>query len=149
MDIIEKVSLLSEEATKENVDKIVVGIFVQNKNSILVLKRLEDDSYPGMYEIPGGGVEMNEEITDAIIRELKEETSLEVSDILLYINSFDYRTSSGKLTRQFNFLVKTHDIDVKWHPEHQQYKWITEKELSSTPMTKEMHSCISNAFQIL
>lgn len=147
MNIIEKISLLSEEAKRENIDKFVVGIFVQNKASILVLQRLEDDSYPGMYEVPGGEVETNEEITEAITRELKEETGLEVSELISYLNSFDYRTSSGNLTRQFNFLVRTFDVDVKWHPEHQRYKWITEKDLESIPMTKEMLTCISNAFK--
>lgn len=56
------------------------GILFFN-NKVLLLKRIrkENDTYLNYYAIPGGGVEINETLEEACIREVLEEVSLDVS----------------------------------------------------------------------
>lgn len=75
-------------------DKRIVArgiIFIDNK--VVLLKRIRacKDKYLHYYAIPGGGVENNETIEAACIREVKEEVSLDV-EIIKYLGMEEYET---------------------------------------------------------
>jgi len=57
----------------------IMCMIYKDDGSFLVLNRLKQD-WPGL-TFPGGHVEDDELITDAVPREMKEETGLEVSNI--------------------------------------------------------------------
>lgn len=56
------------------VDAVVFTVLA-SKLSLLMIKR-KNEPYKGMWAIPGGFLEMDEELEDAIARELEEETGL-------------------------------------------------------------------------
>ncbi|MBF9002697.1 NUDIX domain-containing protein [Vibrio nitrifigilis] len=57
----------------------VSALLVNQKHSeILLIKRIKDGRIYWVF--PGGGVESNESLTQAIVREVFEETSLEISN---------------------------------------------------------------------
>lgn len=51
---------------------------VDNKKYILLMKRKNTGSDDGMYELPGGHLEKNEDLFDAMIRETKEELLIDL-----------------------------------------------------------------------
>ena len=63
-----------------NKDHLVVSAVVMCERKILVVRRSSLDTYPGMWEFPGGGVDNGESIVVAIKREVKEESNLNLSD---------------------------------------------------------------------
>lgn len=138
-------SNLMEETMKQNIQNIVVGIAVLNGESLLMLQRLPDDSYPNMYEIPGGNLEFPETLEEAIKRELFEETGLKLESIKQYLGFFDYGDGE-KRTRQLNFLIMTKDYNITWHPEHQKYAWVDKDIFKELPMTPEMYNVVSTIF---
>lgn len=52
-----------------------VFAFVEGKPHLLLIKR-KHDPYAGQWAVPGGFIEMDEELEDAVARELEEETGL-------------------------------------------------------------------------
>lgn len=56
------------------VDAVVFTVLA-SKLSLLMIKR-KNEPYKGMWAIPGGFLEMDEELEDAVARELEEETGL-------------------------------------------------------------------------
>ena len=66
------------------------GIIIIDKK-IVLLKRIrkENNNYLHYYAIPGGGVEKNETLEEACIREVKEEVNLDVT-IDKYLGSEEY-----------------------------------------------------------
>ena len=64
--------------------------------------------------LPGGGMEMNESLTDSVIREVKEETGYEVEVTGLVGTYTDPRHiiaySDGEVRRQFNICFTAHVI---------------------------------------
>ncbi len=66
-------------------------IFIDDK--VVLLKRIRKDghNYLHYYAIPGGGVEGNESLEEACIREIEEEVSLKVS-IHSYLGMEEYDT---------------------------------------------------------
>ena len=57
----------------------VLGIIKRSDGKYLITKRREDKGWgAGWWEVPGGGVNAGESSFDGIIREIKEETGLEI-----------------------------------------------------------------------
>lgn len=126
--------LLVEKAKEDGIVKNVVGgIVMDNENNILVLTRKIDDFMGGIDELPSGAVQAGENLYEALVREVKEETNLEVENVIFYVNSFDYLSSSGKKTRQYNFVVKVKSIDNIKLTEHDNYKWESIAEARNNP----------------
>ena len=71
----------------------VVALVLENhQGEILVAKRAEHKHLGGMWEFPGGKVERDETVAQALARELKEEVGIEVLTCQPLINiKHDYR----------------------------------------------------------
>jgi 8-oxo-dGTP pyrophosphatase MutT (NUDIX family) len=63
--------------------RVIVSALIRKGNQILMGKKPAGQGpYPDTWHIPGGGIELGEETCDeAIIREIKEETGLEVTNL--------------------------------------------------------------------
>lgn len=134
-------NFLIEKAKDEGIEKIVVGGIVKNRdNKFLILGRKKDDFMGGIDEIPSGKLEKNETLFEGLIREVKEETNLDVEYIDNYIDYFDYTSGSGKKTRQYNFSVTTKNTDDVQLTEHDYFLWQDIDEVNKnekiTPKTK-------------
>lgn len=114
---------LGAEAQHDGVQQLVVGAVVQHNDNVLLLQRPEDDFMGGIFELPSGKVEGGEALDTALIREVKEETGLEVAAIRDYLGSFDYTSGSGKKSRQFNFAVNVKAPEPVALTEHDAYTW--------------------------
>lgn len=66
---------------------IGVGAVVFRGDDILVIKRGKEP-FKGHWSIPGGGLEYGERVVDAVKREVREETGLEI-EIIGILNVFD------------------------------------------------------------
>ncbi len=59
----------------------VLGVISTPDGRFLITRRHESKSWaPGWWEVPGGGVMQGEDSSDAIIREIKEESGLDISN---------------------------------------------------------------------
>ena len=132
--------LLIKKGKEEGIIKNVVGAIILNeKNQILIISRKTDDFMGGIDELPSGNVEQEENIYDAIIREVKEETNLEVVSVKSYIGSFDYISGSGKKARQYNFILDVKNTENIILTEHDEYNWLTIEEIrKSSKITEEV-----------
>jgi len=125
-------NFIKEYAENEGIERFVVGAIITNeKGEILITKRKVDDFMGGLYEIPGGNLEDNESILDTLIRETKEETNLELVEVVSYVNSFDYLSRSCKKCRQFNFKIIVKSLNNIILTEHDEYKWIKLNEVEN------------------
>jgi len=120
---------------QDSIEKLVVGAVIQIKKKFLLLERVANDFLGGLVELPSGTVDPGEGLLDALEREVKEETGLAIVAVKEFLGSFDYASSSGKKTRQFNFLVDTDPGEVKLDPhEHSSYHFVSANEISSSPL---------------
>jgi len=55
---------------------IVNGLLVREGSVLLAKRSPQRSSYAGLWSFPGGHVEQNETITDALVRELREEIGI-------------------------------------------------------------------------
>ena len=107
----------------------VKGIVVYDQK-VLILKRVRPSSDGlGYWELPGGGLEYGETPHQALIRELKEETNLDIK-ILKPVYTFtairpDYQTVG------IGFLSIPTNNHVIISDEHTDYQFVTSEELKN------------------
>ena len=132
------------KAKEEKIEKNVVGsVIVNRQGKILIMSRKSDDFMGGIDELPSGNMEIGEDILTALAREVKEETNCELNEILYYIDSFDYKSGSGKNARQYNFAIKVKETDNIVLTEHESYSWQTVEEIINNPkITHEVKNTI-------
>tara|TARA_Y100000590_G_scaffold318458_1_gene360318 strand:+ start:2593 stop:3051 length:459 start_codon:yes stop_codon:yes gene_type:complete len=145
----EFLSAIVEGLEKDGIQKTVVGAIVVNDESkVLLMRRVSDDFMGGLVELPSGTVDAGENIPDALVREVAEETGLTITEITNYTGSFDYKSGSGKNTRQLNFTVKVKAGDVTLAPEeHDEFYWVSTSEelFNELNISKETKKSILNA----
>lgn len=135
---------LRTAAEAEGVQKFVVGAVIHDSGRILVVTRsLEDDFLPGFEELPSGGVDPGETLAEALNRELTEEVGFGAEEVdEIFLETFDYLSGSGRLTRQFTVSIPLNGREVRLSEEHSAYRWIQASEVDTTEATRETKSVL-------
>ncbi|MCH5193836.1 MAG: NUDIX domain-containing protein [Oscillospiraceae bacterium] len=116
-----------------------VSALIINNDQLLVIKH---DNYDCFYTI-GGGVNLNETSTDAVIREILEETGyLLPVDRLVFIQERFYNINSARHHEiVFFYLMKSTDVQIEngTCTDHQEEKlyWLPIDELQNTNLVPE------------
>ncbi|MCE9687536.1 MULTISPECIES: 8-oxo-dGTP diphosphatase MutT [Shewanella] len=106
---------------------VAVGIIINHDNSVLLAKRHEHLHQGGKWEFPGGKVEANETVTQALVRELKEEVNLDVDHSQPFMAlSYDYPDKQVLL----DIHLVTEFSGEAIGAEGQQVAWVAKTELS-------------------
>lgn len=112
-----------------------VGALIFNTRGKLFL--MKSHKWGGKYVIPGGHIELGEQAIDALKREIKEETGLDIFDIeFIGIQEFIFDPAFWE-KRHFVFLdyaCKTDSSAVTLNSEGQEYGWFSIDELSGLPV---------------
>lgn len=112
--------------------KIVVGGLVVEDNKMVVVKESKQH-IEGLWNLPVGGLEDNEKIIDGAIREIEEETGLEI-DIEGLIGVYQNpERPSGQNAVKFIFLAHPRSGELQKPNDLKQVKWITFNEFSQMP----------------
>ena len=110
--------------------KVVAAVIFDEQENILITKRMPDSHLGGYWEFPGGQVEENESKTHALIRELKEETGLDICVEKKFMQeTFDYEI---KIVHLIFYLCRlcpaTQDIEKR---EISDFRWVKKDELNN------------------
>lgn len=120
-----------------------VGVFVFNQDDHLLL--LKSHKWPGKYVVPGGHVELGERLEDAVVRETKEETGLDVYDLeFIVFQEFVYDPSFWKPRHFifFDYAVRTRATDVQLNDEAEEYVWVPLERAVQLPMDDYTRVCV-------
>ena len=118
----------------------VVGALVFNKKGEVIL--ITSWKFNGKYVVPGGHIEIWESMEEALKRELKEETNLDIEDIefLMVQEGTNMKNSEFHEERHFiflDFIAKTKNEDVILEErEADSYVWVTPKDALKLDLNK-------------
>lgn len=99
---------------------------------------------PNIYELPGGALEAHETLIDALKREIIEEISCTIDNIIRYLGHIDFLSSSGLSTRRFNFLVTPKLPFSVTLSEHADFFWIVPTEAHHYEITLQTQKIITS-----
>ena len=119
--------------TAVNITLVVACALVDSDGRVLVAARPSGKSMAGLWEFPGGKVEAGETPEAALIRELKEELSIDVTAACLAPLSF-----ASHAYDEFHLLMPLY-VCRKWDGqiaprEGQETQWLRPRDLFDLPM---------------
>jgi dATP pyrophosphohydrolase len=111
---------------------VEVHVFREGRNGLefLLLKRSDKDIYPGLWQMISGHVKKKDTAIETVVRELKEETSLNPFRLWVApnVNSF-YSQDKDYISLVPVFAVQVKkDSTVKISDEHTEFKWVNMNE---------------------
>ncbi len=145
---IEKINLTEIEILKEEEDKkryASVIIIVNDNKDFLVVKRRPGCKWGAdQYALVGGKQEPNEDKYDAAIREIKEETNLDLSNII-------YLFSKKEEPFDVNvfFAVAKNPDEIELNSEHTDYKWVKASDLTELDLVPNLIEDVADGLKIL
>ena len=112
---------------------VVIGIITNEQDEILIAQRTAKQSHAGLWEFPGGKVEAGERPEQALVRELKEELNIDVSESCLAPLTF-----ASHAYDEFHLLMPLY-VCRRWKGdvmsnEGQALRWVKAKALRDYPM---------------
>ena len=115
-----------------------IGAVILRKGEILLEQRGNEPAR-GQWSIPGGGVELGENLEDAVRRETKEETGLDVEQTNL-VDVVDQVTldKKGKIEYHYviiDYIVKVKSGEPKAASDAKAIKWVNLEEVEGYDLT--------------
>src|SRR3989344_959473 len=113
-----------------NNPKVTVTAIIIKDNKLLLLKR-NKDPFKGKWDLPGGFLNQNEQPSDGLKRELKEELNIEVTS-LNFINTFprNYTWKERTVPVSDHFYLTDIQGDIKLDDENSEFQFVNLKDIS-------------------
>lgn len=125
------------------------GVIIKHGDEVLLCKRSPKESLPNHWSIPGGGIENGESPGQAAIREVHEETNIELTTDLDLVGMIDTKNEDGLKTGiMFVFLQETKDkknadLEKASHgKEHTTCKYFKSEDIPKEKKTKELYDIL-------
>lgn len=111
---------------------IAKALVANEEGQILTIRRSKTDPRrPLQWDLPGGFVDDDEDLTEAVKREVQEEVGLAVTDLTLAYAMSEPTPDHGTGTWLFFITRVTGEPNVTISYEHDMYKWVTLDKLMS------------------
>lgn len=105
-----------------------VTAIIEEKDKVLLIKRSRNP-YKSDWDLVGGFVESGETLDEALRREVKEETGLEITSVNYYFNWTDVyeNEADGYVSNNIgiHFLAKVEDKEPKAGDDAEEARWFT------------------------
>ncbi len=101
----------------------------------LVVKRAPHEiAFPNMWTFPGGKVEDNQTIWEALREEVEEEVGLQLREEKIPLKDAAFIRPDNQTVKVFSYLCEVEDSSqVKLEDDFTDYKWVTMEELKKLP----------------
>jgi 8-oxo-dGTP diphosphatase len=118
---------------------LAVSAAIFRDGRVLIVRRAKPPSH-GVYTLPGGGVELGETLEAAVIREVSEETGLDIEPLALAgYRQMIVRDTGGKIERHFvilPFAARWISGEISLNEELAEASWLLPSELPGLKTTE-------------
>jgi ADP-ribose pyrophosphatase YjhB (NUDIX family) len=143
---------MADERTHPQRPYLAVSAAIIRDGNVLVVRRARNPAL-GIYTLPGGGVETGETLMQAVTREVREETALEIEPVALAGHREAIaRDAQGRVERHFVILC----FAARWlsgepvlNEELDDARWLDPAELSGLRTTEGLAEIVAAAFERL
>jgi 8-oxo-dGTP diphosphatase len=127
---------------------LAVSAAVFRDGRVLIVRRAQPPAR-GLYTLPGGGVELGETLSEAVIREVHEETGLEIEPLALAgYRQVIARDAAGRIERHFvilPFAARWIAGEISLNEELADARWLEPSGLSGLETTEGLAEIVATA----
>jgi 8-oxo-dGTP diphosphatase len=129
---------------------VAVSAAIFRDGRVLIVRRAHPPA-AGLYTLPGGVVELGETLVEAAVREVREETGLEIEPLMLagYREAIS-RDADGRVERHFvilPFAARWLASEVRLNEELAEAHWLNPSELSDLATTEGLAEIVAAAWE--
>jgi ADP-ribose pyrophosphatase YjhB (NUDIX family) len=145
----ERIDYLNDQAAPQATSVVPSAnvIVVNDQGDILMIRRTDNDNWA----VPGGGMELGESITDAAVRETREETgvSCEITGLVgIYTNPRHVilYTSNGEVRQEFSVVFTARPVggQLQASSESSDPQWVSPEAMPGLQMHPSMRQRIEH-----
>jgi ADP-ribose pyrophosphatase YjhB (NUDIX family) len=119
---------------------------------VLIVRRARNPAN-GVYTLPGGVVEAGETLIEAVTREVREETSLQIAPVALAgFRDMIMRDGDNRVSRHFvilSFAARWVTGEVRLNEELDDARWLLPAEIAGLKTTEGLAEIVAAAFERL
>ncbi len=124
-----------------------VGAIIMRKGKMMIVKRGNEPA-KGLWSVPGGVVELGEHLHDAVKREVKEETGLDIV-IERLVDAVDSIVFDDQGLIQYHYVLLDYLCrpcggTLKASDDVQELRWVQLDALQSLPITPSLNRVIAH-----
>lgn len=127
---------------------LAVSAAIFRDGRVLIVRRAQPPAH-GLYTLPGGGVELGETLAEAAIREVREETGLEIEPLVLAgYRQVIARDAAGRIERHFvilAFAARWIAGEISLNKELAEARWRVPSELAELNTTEGLADIVATA----
>jgi 8-oxo-dGTP diphosphatase len=131
---------------------LAVSAAIVRDGHVLVVRRARPPA-DGLFSLPGGVVEVGETLHEAVVREVREETSIAIEPVALAgFRETIGRDDDSRVARHFVILP----FAARWiagephlNEELSEARWVRPAELAGLATTPGLAAIVANAFELL
>ncbi len=143
---------MADERTYPQRPYLAVSAAIFRNGKVLVVRRARKPAL-NLYTLPGGVVETGEPLADAVVREVREETSLEIEPIgLAGHREVIVRDAEGRVERHFvimSFAARWRAGEPTLNEELDDARWLEPPELANYRTTDGLAEIVAAAAALL
>lgn len=128
----------------------VISCFVEYNREILLLHRQDHKPEGNTWGVPAGKVDTGENMLEAIVREIQEETG--------FVLLFPQLSYFGKVFvkyPEYDFVYHIYHTKLDQrqkvainHKEHKDFRWISPKNALNMPLIQDLDACITLFYEL-
>jgi A/G-specific adenine glycosylase len=127
---------------KQKIDIVMACVILRNGSEYFIQQRLPDDIWGGLWEFPGGRLEEGESPREAAIREVKEETGWQLSDIVPFSTVTHHYTRYRVTLHGFLCTIPPRSTEPVLTAASQ-HAWVSLEQLSEYPFPSGHRQLVS------
>ena len=131
---------------------LAVSAAILRDGKVLIVRRARKPAL-GVYTLPGGVVEAGETLEQAIVREVKEETALDIAPVTLAGHrEVVIRDDEGRVERHFVILCFAARLvggEIRLNEELDEARWIAPADLASLKTTEGLQEIVLAAARLV
>jgi ADP-ribose pyrophosphatase YjhB (NUDIX family) len=131
---------------------LAVSAAIMRDGKVLVVRRARKPAL-GVYTVPGGVVEAGETLLDAVAREVREETGLEIEPVALAGHrEVILRDEDGRVNRHFVilcFAARLLSGEIRLNEELDEARWISPADLAGLKTTEGLQEIVVAAARLV
>lgn len=128
----------------------VVSCYLEHEGEILILHRQDYKPEGNTWGLPAGKIDKDENELDAMVREISEETGLEVEP-----GDLEYLEKLFVVYPTYQFIFHMFKLSLEERPrikisdsEHKEYRWATPADILKLDLIPDFDECLKVSYKI-